>query len=275
MPSRALSSRMSAMPSMRFSRTSSAMRSDQPGLVDLVGDLGDDDGFLVALAGLDLGPGAHDHRAAPGAVGLADARPAADEAGGREVGARDALQQALQPLVGREVRVLQQEDEPVHHLAQVVGRDLGGHAHRDALRAVDQQVGEDGGQDRRLRRAVVVGGDGSRRCPSRCPPSSRPRPASGGPRCSAWPRAGRRRRSRSCPARPPAARACSSPGPCARGCRRWRPRRGGGSCPSPRPRPWRSCGRAAPAAGPSAACRRARAGSRASGRRARRAGRGR
>ena len=43
MPSRSDSSRRSLMPSIFFSRTSSAMLLDQLGLVDLVGDLGDDD----------------------------------------------------------------------------------------------------------------------------------------------------------------------------------------------------------------------------------------
>ena len=42
-------------------------------------------------------------------------------------------------------------------LAQVVRRDVGGHAHRDARRAVDEQVGQLGGQHRGLHpRAVVV-----------------------------------------------------------------------------------------------------------------------
>ena len=62
------------MPSIRFSLHQLGDLLDEARLVDLVGDLGDDDRFLVALAGLDLGPGAHHDRAAAGAVGLADAR---------------------------------------------------------------------------------------------------------------------------------------------------------------------------------------------------------
>ena len=53
MPSRSDSSRRSAMPSMRFSRTSSAMLLDQRRLVDLIGDLGDDDRFAVLAQFLD------------------------------------------------------------------------------------------------------------------------------------------------------------------------------------------------------------------------------
>src|SRR3546814_9085706 len=43
------------------------------------------------------------------------------------------------------------------HFAQVMRRDIGRHADRDAARAVDQQVGEAGGQNLRLAfRSVVV-----------------------------------------------------------------------------------------------------------------------
>ena len=38
-------------------------------------------------------------------------------------------------------------DDAVDHLPQVVGRDVGCHAHGNALAAVDQQVGETAGQD--------------------------------------------------------------------------------------------------------------------------------
>ena len=43
-----------------------------------------------------------------------------------------------------------------HHLAQVVRRDVGGHADRDAGRAVDQQVGQLGRQHGRLLLGAVV-----------------------------------------------------------------------------------------------------------------------
>ncbi len=51
----------------------------------------------------------------------------------------------------------QQVDRGVDDFAQVVGRDVGGHAHRDALAAVDEQVGESRGQHLRLFAAAVVG----------------------------------------------------------------------------------------------------------------------
>ena len=131
---------------------------DETRLVELVGDLGDDDRLAVALAELDLGLGAHDEGAAAGAVGLADPLPAQDEARGGEVGAGDALDHALQALVGGQVLVFEEEGQGVHHLAQVVGRDVGGHAHRDPRRPVHEQVRKGGGEDGRLDGAVVVGG---------------------------------------------------------------------------------------------------------------------
>jgi len=53
--------------------------------------------------------------------------------------------------------VIEQPDDGVDGLAEVVGRDVGGHAHRDALAAIDQQVREPGRQhDRLFVLAVVV-----------------------------------------------------------------------------------------------------------------------
>ena len=100
--------------------------------------------------------GAHHHLAAAGAVALAHAGQAVDRAGGREVRRRDDLHQLLE----RGVAVLQQVQAGVDHLVEVVRRDVGGHAHRDAGRAVDQQVGQPRRQHQRLfLGAVVVGAE--------------------------------------------------------------------------------------------------------------------
>ena len=82
----------------------------------------------------------------PGAVGVDDAGATEDAAARREVGTLDELHQ----LVGRRLRVVDQVDGGVDHLAEVVRRDVGGHADGDALAAVDQQVGEPRRQHRRL-----------------------------------------------------------------------------------------------------------------------------
>jgi hypothetical protein len=103
---------------------------------------------------LEVALGAHHHLAAAGAVALAHAVHAVDDAGGGEVGRRDDLHQ----LVDRRPRVLQQVQAGVDHLVEVVRRDVGGHAHRNAGAAVDQQVGQPRRQHRGLLlRAVVVG----------------------------------------------------------------------------------------------------------------------
>ena len=77
--------------------------------------------------------------------------PAVDVAAGREVGALDVLAQVGDGRVG----IVDQELDRLGHLAQVVRRDVGGHADRDAARAVDQQVGDLGGEDGRLPEPVV------------------------------------------------------------------------------------------------------------------------
>jgi hypothetical protein len=65
-----------------------------------------------------------------------------DDAPGGEIRAGYAAQQIVQ----RGVRVLQHAHAGVDDLGEVVGRDVGGHAHGDAVGAVHQQVGESGGQ---------------------------------------------------------------------------------------------------------------------------------
>ena len=115
---------------------------DQAGLVDHVGDLGNDDLEPAVLLLLDLGAAAQGDLAAAGGVGGADAAAAHDDAAGGEVGALDVLHQAGQV----DVRIVDQGHRALDHLGQVMGRDVGGHAHGDAGGAVDQQVGEPAGQ---------------------------------------------------------------------------------------------------------------------------------
>ena len=113
---------------------------DQRRLVDLVGDLGDDDALAVALLGLlDAGAAAHRDAAAAGRVRRADAGGAADDAARREVGALHELRSGPRRVrLGLSIR----RTTRVDHLAQVVRRDVGRHADGDARRAVDQQVRE-------------------------------------------------------------------------------------------------------------------------------------
>ncbi len=123
--------------------------------VDLVGQLGDHEaGATLDL--FDVDDGAHRDRAATGAVGVLDAARAEDLRSRGEVGTRDALHERLEQLLARGVRVLQRPQRARRHLAEVVRRDVGGHADRDADRSVDQQVGEARRKDDGLLRLPVV-----------------------------------------------------------------------------------------------------------------------
>ncbi len=112
----------------------------QVGLVHLVGQLVDDDGLtttaLVQI--LEVGSCAHHHAAAPGAIAFLHAGQTVDETCGRKIRGRHIFNQLLDIHVG----ILQQCETGIHHLVQIVRRDVGRHAHRDTGRAVHQQVGE-------------------------------------------------------------------------------------------------------------------------------------
>ena len=114
--------------------------------VGLVRQLGDHQAG-AALEFLDGDHGAHGDGAAAGAVGVGDALGAQDHGAGGEVRALDAQHQFLEQFLAAGIRVLQ---VPLHaggDLAQVVRRDVGGHAHGDAGGAVDQEVRETRRQD--------------------------------------------------------------------------------------------------------------------------------
>ena len=127
---------------------------DHARLVHLVGDFGDDDRLAILAGLLDRRAAAHDHRAAAKVIGLSDSGGADDHGTGREVRPRHMLHQG----VDGDLRVVEIGAGGVDHLAQVVWRDVGRHADRDAARSVDQQVGEGRRQHHGLvRRFVVVG----------------------------------------------------------------------------------------------------------------------
>ena len=114
--------------------------------VHLERQLGDDqaDPALAVFLHLDHGP--HGDRAAARCVCVADAAAADDLAVGGEVRALDPLEQGGQQFLVAGLEVLQEPLRAGGHFPQVVRRDLGGHPDGDALRAVDQQVREPGGQ---------------------------------------------------------------------------------------------------------------------------------
>ena len=130
---------------------------EQPGLVDHVGDLGDHDALALTRAAglLDLADGTDLDRPTTGGEGLVGAGLAEDQPAGREVRGGHVLHE----VDGGQRIVVDQRHRGVDQLAEVVRRDVGGHADRDAGRAVGQQVREPRGQDQRFLLVAVVVGD--------------------------------------------------------------------------------------------------------------------
>ena len=125
---------------------------DQRRLVDLIRDFRDDQRFAILAQGLGVDLGAHDDRAAPGVIGGADAGAAENRAPGREIRPGNMFHQILDG----HVRLVHQREQSVDRLAQIVRRDIGRHADRDAARAVDEQVGKARRQNRGLELLLVV-----------------------------------------------------------------------------------------------------------------------
>src|SRR5690606_34895259 len=124
-------------------------------LVYLVRKLVDDDGLSIAFLGIfEVRLGAHDDAAAAGAIALAHAAHAVDDAARGKVGRRDELDQLVDGAFG----VAQAIQAAVYDLGQIVRRDIGSHAYGNARTAVDQKVGQPRGQHQRLLLAAVVVG---------------------------------------------------------------------------------------------------------------------
>ena len=128
---------------------------DEPRLVHLVRNLGDDDRVLLLGEVLDGNLGAHQESSASGAIGFGNAAAAVNESAGREVRSLHELHDLGQ----RCQRIVHQRDASVDNLGQVVRRNFGGHADRDSVRSVDEQVGNSRGQRQRLDRGVIEVGD--------------------------------------------------------------------------------------------------------------------
>ncbi|EXI65090.1 MAG: hypothetical protein AW08_03452 [Candidatus Accumulibacter adjunctus] len=126
---------------------------EQGALVHLVGQLVDDDRLpMAAVDVLEVHLGAHDDAAAAAAVALAHAGDAVDDAGSREIGRRQQVDQ----LVDRHRRIVEQRQAGIDHLAEIVRRDVRRHADGNARRAVDQQVRDARRQDQRLLLGAIV-----------------------------------------------------------------------------------------------------------------------
>ena len=125
---------------------------DQLRLVDLIGDLGEDDRLAVLADLLDMRFCPQDHRAAAGLVGGVAAGPADDDPAGRKIRRRHVFHQ----FFDGDGTIVEIGAAGVDDLAEIVRRDVGRHADRDALGAVDQEVREAGRQYLGLVLGLVV-----------------------------------------------------------------------------------------------------------------------
>jgi len=157
MPSLSDSSRSSEMPSSFLSLTSSAILFQQPRLVHLVRQFGDNDGLTAAarFIDFDFGAGTHVDATAAGKIGLADAARAVDEGGGRKVRARHEAHQ----IDDAEFGGVDQRHAGVDDFGKIMRRDIGRHADRDAGRTIDQQVRNARRHDGRLALGFIVIGN--------------------------------------------------------------------------------------------------------------------
>ena len=126
---------------------------DQQRLVDGVGNAFDVDGLGGPRLGAEIPGGAQPDRARSGPVDLFQfVRRVENLAAGGEVGAFDVAAQ----LHAAQVLVVEQLEQRRAHFAEIVRRDVGRHADRDAGRAVDEQVGNARRQHHRLGLGAVV-----------------------------------------------------------------------------------------------------------------------
>ena len=124
---------------------------NQASLIDLIGQLRNDDAGAASAELLHLRLCPNGDLPSAGAIGGTDAAASHDDAAGGEIGALDVLHQIVQARF----RIFHHADGAVNDLPQVVGRDVGGHADSDTGGAVDQQVRKTGGQDTGFLAALV------------------------------------------------------------------------------------------------------------------------
>ena len=124
---------------------------NESGLVDLVGDFGDDQRQLVLGDVFGGHLGAHHKASAAGVVGLRDAGAAIEETAGGEIGPLHVLEDFREAGLG----VLDQLDGGVDDLSEIVRRDVGGHADGDAVGAVHDESRNARGQHGGLEDGLV------------------------------------------------------------------------------------------------------------------------
>ena len=119
----------------------------------LIGDFRNDDTAAALGVLFNFGLGSQDDRAAASVIALANSRATTDHAAGGKVGTGDDLHQ----FVDRDLRFVDDLDDRLANFAHVVWRNRRGHADRDSVGAVDQQIRISRGQHSRFGAALVVG----------------------------------------------------------------------------------------------------------------------
>ena len=130
---------------------------NQTGFVELVGDFVDDDGIASFADFFNDRFPTHRQMPTTGAVCLANAFGTDNDTTGGEIGPWHVLHEFFHADFFNVIPAVNQQIERGNQLAQVVGRDVGRHTHRDTAGAIHQQVRYARGQDFRfLERCVEI-----------------------------------------------------------------------------------------------------------------------
>ncbi len=116
---------------------------DQARLADLERNRRQYNRLTVVPAFLDDVRCAHHHRTTPGGIGIARAALTQHQRAGREIRTGNDRHQFVEGDFG----IVDRRQRRVDHFAQIVRRDVGRHADRDAAGAVDEQIGVAGRED--------------------------------------------------------------------------------------------------------------------------------
>ncbi len=116
----------------------------------------DNNGFALGLfIDLNICFGAHIDAAAASSVGLNNTGFTIDNCPSGEIWPRNIFHK----LINGDFAVIDQCQTALHHLGEIVGRDIGGHTHGNTGGAIDQQVGDASGHYHRNLFGFVVVGD--------------------------------------------------------------------------------------------------------------------
>src|SRR6185312_3585645 len=125
---------------------------NQPRLIHLIGNFGDDDRLAIFVEGLNGSLGAHHEAPAARLVGVQNSRLTVNNSVRREIGAFYNSQNLRQLCSG----IIYQRDGRIHDFGKIVRWNFRRHAHGDSIRAIHQKVGNTRRQNVGLHFAVVV-----------------------------------------------------------------------------------------------------------------------